>query len=85
MASCGCGCGGRACVPQPECDGSRTNPLSRYEPEETILFSVNGHCGYPLSDALKEQYAGLDGKGDKIFVDFKSPALRLGVCPSTLV
>jgi len=37
-----------------------------------ILFSVGGKCGYPLTDALKEQYTGVDGRDDKVFVGFKS-------------
>jgi len=82
MDSCMCGCGGGGCVPQRKYDESWINPLSRRELEETILFSVNGKCGYPLADALRGQYAGLDGKDDT-FVDFKPTAsLRLEVCSS---
>ena len=62
--SCICGCGGGACVPQ------RID--TRHVPRETISFNVNGKCGYPLVDALREQYTGLDGKGDKMFADCKS-------------
>lgn len=81
--SCMCGCGGGACVPRREYDRSWIAPLSRHELEETILFSVNGKCGYPLADALREQYVGLDGKDDMMFVDFRSDVfLRLEVRPS---
>jgi hypothetical protein len=46
-----------------------------------ILFSVEGKCGYPLGDALKKLYTGLDGRDDKIFIGFKSSiSIRLEVC-----
>jgi hypothetical protein len=51
-----------------------------------IRFSVNGACGYPLEDALKKRYAGLDGRDDKMFVGCKSSiSLRLEVCPAASV
>ena len=64
--SCRCGCGCNACIPQ------RTDTPSRHVPQETILFSVNGKCGYSLVDALKERYTGLDRRGDKMFVHRRS-------------
>ena len=33
---------------------------------------MNGRCGYPLVDALKERYTDLDGRGDRMFVGCKS-------------
>ena len=48
-----------------------------------LLFSVDGKCGYPLKDALKKNYTGLDGKDDKMFPECKSSvSLRLEVGPS---
>ena len=74
MDSCICGCGGDACIPQ------RTETPPRHVPQETILFSVNGKCGYSLSDALKERYTNVDGRGDRTFVDCKTYiSLRLEV------
>jgi len=47
------------------------------------MFNVNGTCGYPLVDALKERYTGLDGRDDKMFVDCTSYiSLELEVRPS---
>ena len=41
---------------------------------------MDGACGYPLKDALKKRYAGLDGRDDKMFVGCKSSiSLRLEV------
>lgn len=78
--SCVCGCSGGACIPQREYERQRIHPLSQCDLQETILFSVNGKCGYPLADALRKQYRGLDGRDDKMFVDFKSSiSLRLEV------
>lgn len=78
--SCMCGCGGGACIPQREYERQRTHPLSQRDLQETIVFSVNGKCGYPLVDALRKQYRGLDGRDDKMFADFKSSiSLRLEV------
>ena len=37
-----------------------------------ILFKVNGKCGYPLHDALKKCYTGLDGRDERMFHGFKS-------------
>ena len=45
-----------------------------------ILFRVNGKCGYPLGDALKTRYTGLDESDEKMFVDSKSSiSIRLEV------
>ena len=80
MDSCMCGCGGGACIPQREYDRPRTDPLSQHELAETILFRVNGKCGYPLGDALRKRYRGLDGRDDKMFADSKtSISLRIEV------
>jgi len=80
MDSCVCGCGGGPCIPQRDYDRQRTDPLSQYDLQEMILFSVDGKCGYPLEDALKKHYTGLDGRDDKMFVDFKSSiSIRLEV------
>jgi len=82
MNSCVCGCSGGACIPQREYKRQRTHALSLSDLQETIVFSVNGKCGYPLVDALRKQYRGLDGRDDKMFVDFKSSiSLRLEVRP----
>ena len=35
-----------------------------------ILFSVRGQCGYPLRDALRKVYTGLEGRDDKVFIGF---------------
>ena len=84
MESCVCGCDSGACIPQREYDRPRTDPLSPEELQETIPFSVNGGCGYPLKDALKKQYTGLDGRDDKMFVNCKSSiSIRVEVCPPT--
>ena len=78
---CG-GCGG-TCIPQREYKRPRADPLSQHELREVILFSVNGKCGYPLVDALRKQYTGLDGRDDKMSFGCKSAiSLRLEVCPS---
>ena len=37
-----------------------------------IVFKVNGKCGYPLKDALRKYYTGLNGRDEKMFTDFKS-------------
>jgi len=80
--SCMCGCSGGACIPQREYERQRIHPLSQSDLQEMVLFSVNGKCGYPLVDALRKQYRGLDGRDDKMFVDFKSSiSLRLEVRP----
>jgi len=80
IGSCICGCGGGACIPQREFSRQTTDPLTEEELQEMIPFSVNGRCGYPLWDALKRQYTGLDGRDDKVFVGFKSSiSLRLEV------
>ena len=77
---CVCGCGKGPCIPQREYDRQRTDPLSSTDLQQTILFKVNGDCGYPLEDALKKRYTGLDGRDDKMFVDFKSSiSIRLEV------
>ena len=48
-----------------------------------MLFSVNGVCGYPLADALKKEYHGLDGRDDKIFTKSGySISIRVEVCSS---
>ena len=84
MDKCLCdrGCGRGACIPQREYDRPRTDPpVEDYQPE-TILFSVGGKCGYPLVDALKKRYTGLDGRDGKVFVGFKtSISIRLEVRP----
>ena len=47
-----------------------------------ILFDVGGKCGYPLMDALKKRYTGLDGRDNKVFVGFKSSiSIRVEVRP----
>jgi len=80
--SCLCGCDGGACIPQREYERPRTDPLSEDELQEMILFGVNGVCGYPLVDALKKQYTGLDGRDDKMFTNCKSSiSIRLEVRP----
>ena len=57
-----------------------TDPLSYDELQEAILFKVNGRCGYPLHDALKRCYTGLDGRDDTMFRGFKSSiSIRLEV------
>jgi len=84
--SCVCGCGGGACIPQREYDGQRTDPLFQRTTQEVILFSVNGKCGYPLENALKERYTGLDRRENSILVDSKSSiSIRLEVRSSVLV
>ena len=72
MQYCMCGCGGGPCVPQRVYERMRTDPLSTAELQELILFRVNGRCGYPLKDALEKRHTGLEGRDDKMFVDFKS-------------
>jgi len=82
MESCECGCDNGACIPQRQYDRPRTDPLSPEELQETIWFSVNGVCGYPLKDALRKQYTGLEGRDDKMFANSKSSiSIRLEVCP----
>ena len=53
-------------------DRPRTDPLNETELQETILFGVQGGCGYPLGAALKKAYTGLDGRDDRLFSGFKS-------------
>ena len=80
MESCICGCNGGACIPQREYDRQRTDPLSHNELQGMIPFRVNGNCGYPLKDALRKHYTGLDGRDEKMFIDFKSSiSIRLEV------
>jgi len=82
VGSCVCGCGGGACIPQREYDRQKTDPLLRHVSQEVILFSVNGKCGFPLENALKERYTGLDRRDNKILVDSKSSiSIRLEVRP----
>lgn len=51
-----------------------------------ILFTVNGNCGYPLADALKMQYAALDGWDDEVFETSRPTAnIRLEVRRSASV
>ena len=83
MDCCVCGCPGGACIPQREYERQRTDPTPEHELQEMILFRVNGKCGYPLRDALKKQYTGLDGRDDRMFVNFKSSiSIRLEVRPA---
>ena len=80
---CLCGCNAGACIPQREYERQKTDPLSSSDLQEMILFKVNGKCGYPLKDALKKQYTGLDGRDDRMFVDFKSSiSIRVEVRPA---
>jgi len=72
MELCICGCGGGPCIPQREYERQRTDPLSKTDLQEMIRFKVDGECGYPLKDALKKRYTGLDGRDDKMFEDSKS-------------
>jgi hypothetical protein len=75
-----CGCGRGPCVPQREYDRQRADPLNGSELQEMILFSVERKCGYPLGNALKKLYTGLDGRDDKVFIGFKSSiSIRLEV------
>ena len=80
MDHCICGCGGGACIPQRRIEKLAVDPLSQDELREIISFSVAGRCGYPLNDAVKKQYTGLDGRDDRMFVGSKSSiSLRLEV------
>ena len=84
MDSCLCdrGCGQGACIPQLEYERHSTDKISDDALREMILFSVGGRCGYPLADALKKRYTGLDGRDGKVFVGFKSSiSIRLEVRP----
>ena len=77
---CICGCAGDACIPQREYDRPQADPLPQDDLQEMISFSVNGKCGYPLDDALKKRYTGLDGRDDRVFVGSKSSiSMRLEV------
>lgn len=77
-----CGCGGGTCIPQRRYE--QGPPCSPHEVQE-ILFSVNGECGYPLKDALREQYTGLDGRYNEMFVDSRVVNINLEVRPSMSV
>jgi len=80
--SCICGCSRGACIPQRRYDQGA--PLRPRELQE-ILFSVNGKCGYPLRDALKKQYTGLDERDEKVFPDYGTTTnVRLEVRLPTL-
>jgi len=47
-----------------------------------ILFRVDGQCGYPLKDALRKRYTGLEGRDDKMFESSKSSiSIRLEWLP----
>jgi hypothetical protein len=72
MDRCICGCERRACIPQREYDRQRTDPITDEELQEMILFKVGGRCGYPLGNALRKLYTGLDGRDDKVLTGFKS-------------
>jgi len=72
MDSCFCGCGRGACIPQRDYDRPRADPLNVNELREVILFSLNGQCGFPLGNALRKTYTGLDGRDDKVFIGSKS-------------
>lgn len=86
MDFCVCGCGGLPCIPQREYERQRTDPLASHQLEEIIPFSVNGACGYPLKNGLKKIYTNLDGRDDKMFVNFKSSiSIRVEVRSSVLV
>ena len=61
----------------------KMDPLSTNELQEMIRFSVNGKCGYPLRDVMKEQYTGRDGRDDKMFIG-PVISIRLGVRPAAL-
>jgi len=79
---CICGCGGGPCIPQRDYERQRTDPLSQTELQEMILFRVDGKCGYPLKDALRKRYTGLDGRDDKMFENSRSSiSIRVGVSP----
>ena len=76
MGSCICGCGGGACIPQRKYGTFRT-----HEKQTMVLFSVNGKCGVPLTDALNEHHVGLDRRDDNIY--FRATiTIRLEVRPS---
>lgn len=78
---CVCGCGGGPCIPQREYERQRTDPLSEVHLQELIVFRVSRKCGYPLKDALEKRYTNLEGRDDRMFVDFKSSiSIRLEVC-----
>ena len=86
MDSCICGCGGGACIPQREYVRLRSDAVSETELQEIIRFNVNGKCGYPLGDALKKQYTGLDEKDDRMFICSRSSiSMRLEVRPAASV
>jgi len=92
--SCIRGCAGDFILPHMYEQG---DALHLHKQKE-ILFSVNGKYGYPLEDAFGEQYVGLDGWSDWVFVeqyvgpdgwsdwvfvDLESTInLKLKVCPS---
>ena len=81
MERCICGCGGGPCVPQREYERQRTDPLSEVDLQELIPFGVSRKCGYPLKDALEKRYTGLEGRDDRMFVDFTSSiSIRVEVC-----
>ena len=83
---CICGCDAGACIPQRKYERQKADPLSSSDLQEMILFKVNGKCGYPLKDAMKKQYTGLDGRDDSMFVDFNSfISIRVEVRPVLLV
>lgn len=80
--TCICGCGRGSCIPQREYDRQRTDSTTEQELRELITFSVNGVCGYPLAEALRKRYTGLDGRDDKVFNGFKSSiSIRLEWLP----
>lgn len=81
-----CGCDDGACIPQREYRRKRTDPTPRDQLQEMIVFKVNGKCGYPLIDALRGCYTGLDGRDDRMFVGSKSSiSMRLEVRPTSSV
>lgn len=42
-----------------------------YTPSEPILFQVNGSPGVNMGDALRESFAGLEGRDDLVLQDVK--------------
>lgn len=58
----------------------RTDPITKADLQQMILFKVDGKCGFPLRNALDKRYTGLDGRDDKVFLGSKSSiSIRLEV------
>ncbi|KAF9650553.1 hypothetical protein BDM02DRAFT_3112111 [Thelephora ganbajun] len=75
VLSCLCGCGGDPCVPQWR--DRRFEKGHRPQRCETILFRVDGKCGFPLRDALETDYSDFEGCDEPMFAENHNYAVTI--------